>query len=45
MLLLKLGSELPNLFDNIQSALKIWIKCRMNFLEVECTGGNFTNPC
>ena len=33
------------LFKNIQSALNIWIKCRPNFHKVECTGGNFTNPC
>ena len=33
------------LFNNIQSSLKIWIKCRLNFHEVQCTGGNFTNPC
>ena len=45
MLLLKLGSEMPNLFKNIQSALNIQIKCRLNFHEVECTGNNFTNPC
>ena len=45
MLVLELGSELPNLFNNIQSALKIWIKCRLNFHEVECTGVNFTNLC
>ena len=38
MLLVKLGSELLNVFINIQSALKMWIKCRVNFLEVECTG-------
>ena len=44
ILLLKLGSELPNLFKNIQSALKILIKCRLNFHEVECTWENFTNP-
>ena len=44
ILLLKLGSELPNLFKNIQSTLKIWIKCSLNFHEVECTRGNFTNP-
>ena len=44
MLLLKLGSELPNLFKVIQSTLRIWIKCRLNFHEVECTGNNFTNP-
>ena len=44
MLLVKLGSELLNVFINIQSALKMWIKCRVNFLEVECTGGNFTSP-
>ena len=45
MLLLKLGSQLPNVFKITQSALQIWIKCRLNFHEVECTGGIFTNPC
>ena len=44
MLLLKLGSELPNLFKDIQFTLKIWIKCRLNFHEVECTENNFNNP-
>ena len=43
MLLLKLGSELPN--SKVQSFLKIWTKCRLNlheveyFYEVESTGG------
>ena len=36
ILLLKLGSELPNLVKKFQSALKICIKCRLNFHEVEC---------
>ena len=45
MLILKFGSKLPNLFQKIQSPLKILIKCRLNFQEVECTGGSFTNPC
>ena len=44
MLLLKLVSELQNLFNNTQSALVIWIKCRLNFHEVEWTGGSFTKP-
>ena len=35
MLLLKLGSVLPNLVKNFQSALKIWTKFRLNFHEVE----------
>ena len=45
MLLLKLGSVLPNLVKNFQSALKIWTKFRLNFHEVEyfheveCTWG------
>ena len=38
MLLLKLGSELPNLVNKFQSVLKIWTKYRLNFDEVECTG-------
>ena len=29
MLLLNIGSELTNVFKNIQSALKIWIKRRL----------------
>ena len=45
MLLLKLESELPNLVKNFQSALKIWIRCRLNFHEGECTWGNITIPC
>ena len=57
MLLLKLGSELPNLVKNFQFALKIWTKCRLNFHKVEYfheveyfhavkyTGSNFTNLC
>ena len=40
MLLLKLGSELPNLGKKFQSVLKIWTKCEMNLHEVECTGDN-----
>ena len=49
MLLLKLGSELPNLVKTFQFVLKIWEKCRLNFHEVEFvhevkfTGNNFTN--
>ena len=45
MLLLKLGSDLPNLVKKFQSVLKISTKCRLNFHEVEyfheveCTGG------
>ena len=35
MLLLKLGSQLPNLVKILQSVLKIWTKCRLNFHEVE----------
>ena len=45
MFLLKLGSELTNLFKSIQSALKIWLKCRVNYHKMECTGSNFTNHC
>ena len=40
MLLLELGSELPNIIKRFQSVLKIWAKCRLNFNKVECTGGN-----
>ena len=39
MPLLKLVLELPNLFKKFQSVLKIWTKCRLNFHEMECTGG------
>ena len=35
MLLLRLGSELPNLVKKFQSVLKIWTKCRLNFHEME----------
>ena len=35
MLLLKLGSELPNLVKKFLSVLKIWTKCKLNFHEVE----------
>ena len=34
-LLLKLGSELPNLVKKFQSILTIWAKCRLNFHELE----------
>ena len=37
MLLLELGSELPNLVKKFQFVLKIWTKCRLNFHEVVCT--------
>ena len=40
MLLLELGSELPNIIKRFQSVLKIWTKYRLNFNKVECTGGN-----
>ena len=35
MLLLKLGSQLPKLVKNLQSALKIWAKIRLNLHELE----------
>ena len=34
MLLLELGSELPNLVKKFQSIPKIWTKSRLNFYEV-----------
>ena len=39
MRLLKLGFEQPNLVKKFQSFLKIWIKCRPNFYDVNAQGG------
>ena len=41
MLLMKLESELPNLVKKLQSVLKIWTKCRLNFHEAERTRAAF----